>query len=101
MSFLDKHQKSEIASFSHPDVFVRRHIGPNAAETAGMLALLGHKSLDSLADAAVPAKIRLGQDLNLPPARSERDALDTLRQIASESQVFRSYIGQGYYDTIT
>ena len=43
------------------DRFVRRHIGPNAAETREMLAQLGFKSLDALIDAAVPKPIRLGQ----------------------------------------
>src|SRR5882757_1923048 len=88
-------------SLAHPDQFVRRHIGPNAAETSEMLALLGRKNLDELIDAAVPAKIRLGKQLNLPAARSEHDALADLRRIANETKVFRSFIGQGYYDTIT
>jgi len=93
---------SETAGpLAHPDQFVRRHIGPNAAETAEMLALLGHKNLDELIDAAVPAKIRLGKTLNLPAARSEFDALAELRRIANETKVFRSFIGMGYYDTIT
>ncbi|HAO77801.1 MAG TPA: glycine dehydrogenase (aminomethyl-transferring) [Verrucomicrobia subdivision 3 bacterium] len=90
-----------IKSLEHPDQFVRRHIGPNAAETSEMLALLGHKNLDELIDAAVPKKIRLAKKLNLPAARSEHDALGELKRIASENKVFRSFIGQGYYDTIT
>jgi glycine dehydrogenase len=86
---------------AHPDQFVRRHIGPNTAETSAMLALLGHPNLDALIDAAVPKKIRAAKALNLPPARSEFDALAELKRIASENRVFRSFIGQGYYDTIT
>ena len=86
---------------AHPDQFVHRHIGPNAAETSAMLALLRHKKLDDLIDAAVPKKIRIGKKLNLPAARSEFEALAELRRIASENKVFRSFIGQGYYDTIT
>ena len=86
---------------SHPDRFVRRHIGPNAVETGEMLASLGHKNLDELVDAAVPHKIRLGKKLNLPAARSEFDALAELRRIATGNKIFRSFIGQGYYDTIT
>jgi glycine dehydrogenase len=86
---------------AHPDQFVRRHIGPNAAETCELLALLGHKNLDELIDAAVPQKIRLGKKLNLPAARSEFDALAEIRRIAGENKVFRSFIGMGYYDTIT
>ena len=88
-------------NFLHPDKFVRRHIGPNAAETSAMLALLSQDNLDGLIDAAVPKKIRLNDKLNLPAARSEFEALAELRRIASENKVFRSFIGQGYYDTIT
>ena len=85
----------------YPDKFVRRHIGPNANETREMLAQIGFKNLDEMIDAAVPPKIRLGRKLNLPAAKSEFEALAELRQIASENKVFRSFIGQGYYDTIT
>ena len=86
---------------THPDQFVRRHIGPNAAETGEMLASLGFKNLDELIDAAVPKKIRLDKKLKLPAAKSEFEALAELRRIASENKVFRSFIGQGYYDCIT
>jgi glycine dehydrogenase len=85
----------------HPDQFVRRHVGPNAAETRDMLAQLGFKSLDDLIDAAVPKKIRLGKKLNLPAARSEFEALAELKKIAGENKIFRSFIGMGYYDCIT
>ncbi|MGA2854655.1 MAG: glycine dehydrogenase (aminomethyl-transferring), partial [Verrucomicrobiota bacterium] len=81
--------------------FVRRHVGPNAAETHEMLAQTGFKNLDGMIDAAVPKKIRLGKKLNLPAARGEFDALAELQKIASQNQVFRSFIGQGYYDCIT
>ncbi|MEY4917106.1 MAG: hypothetical protein RL616_1019 [Verrucomicrobiota bacterium] len=100
MSFSETNNLSTV-SLAHPDQFVRRHIGPNAAETTALLALLGHKNLDELIDAAVPEKIRLAHKLNLPAARSEFDALAELRRIASENKVFRSFIGMGYYDTIT
>ncbi len=86
---------------THPDKFIHRHIGPNPADTTEMLALLGHKNLDELIDAAVPKKIRLGKKINLPAARSEFEALAELRRIASENKIFHSFIGQGYYDTIT
>jgi glycine dehydrogenase len=85
----------------HPDKFVRRHIGPNANETLEMLALLGFKNLDELVGAAVPKKIRLDNQLNLPAAKTEFEALAELRRIASDNKIFRSFIGQGYYDCIT
>jgi len=88
-------------SFSHPDQFVCRHNGSNARETGEMLAVMGFKSLDELVDAAVPKPIRSHQKLNLPPAKSEFEALAELKRIASANKVFRSFIGQGYYDCIT
>jgi glycine dehydrogenase len=85
---------------AHPDQFVRRHIGPNAAETREMLAQTGFKSLDELISAAVPENIRLQQPLQLPAAKTEHEALAALKEIASQNQVFRSFIGMGYYDCI-
>jgi glycine dehydrogenase len=83
------------------DAFARRHIGPNLQETARMLESLGYDSLEALINAAVPQQIRLRHPLQLPPARSEQEVLDDLRIIASQNQVFRSYIGMGYYDCVT
>jgi glycine dehydrogenase len=94
-------EKDQLPSLAHPDQFSSRHIGPNEAEAKEMLKLLGFDSLDALTDSAVPKKIRLGRKLNLPAAKSEFEALGELKKIASENQVFRSFIGQGYYDTIT
>ena len=66
-----------------------------------MLSLLGRPSLDALIDEAVPKQIRLPQPLKLPEARGEHEVLGELKTIASQNQVFRSYIGMGYYDCIT
>jgi glycine dehydrogenase len=66
-----------------------------------MLELLGYGSLDVLVDQALPAQIRLPQPPRLPPARSEYEVLKALKEIASQNQVCRSYIGMGYYDCIT
>ena len=82
------------------DTFARRHHGDHAAETAAMLATLGHASLDALTATAVPPQIRRGP-LTLPAALGESDALAELRKIASENQIFRSVIGAGYHDTHT
>jgi glycine dehydrogenase len=82
------------------DTFPRRHHGDNAAETAGMLSVLGYDSLEALADAAVPPQIRRGA-MNLPTAVGESAALAELRNIAAENKVFRSFIGLGYHDTFT
>ncbi len=89
------------AELQHPDQFVRRHIGPSAAETAAMLATLGLKSLAELIDQTVPANIRRHESLQLPDPESEAAALARLKSMAAKNQVFRSYLGLGYYDTIT
>ena len=82
------------------DSFARRHTGDNAADTAAMLAELGQVSVDALVDAAVPAAIRRGP-LTLPEPLGESAALAELRGIASQNQVWRSFIGLGYHGTHT
>ncbi|MEH2173166.1 aminomethyl-transferring glycine dehydrogenase [Nostoc sp.] len=81
--------------------FVPRHIGPNSDDIQQMLKVLGFPSLDALIDQTVPQAIRLKQTLKLPAAESEYAALASLKKVAAKNQVFRSYIGMGYYDTIT
>src|SRR5256714_12424771 len=83
------------------DSFAHRHIGPNKAERAAMLAELGFENLDKLIDATVPKNIRLDHPLNLPAAKSESEALAELRSLAQKNTVARSFMGAGYYDTIT
>src|SRR5882757_7941537 len=85
----------------HPDTFPRRHIGPGAEETAAMLRLLGYSTVDALIDEAIPAQIRLRRPLQLPAGRHEHEVLTALREVASQNQVFRSYLGMGYYDCLT
>jgi glycine dehydrogenase len=66
-----------------------------------MLTTIGVGSLDELIDQTVPAAIRLPQALNLPAPKSESLFLTDFRKLASQNKVFKSYIGTGYYDTIT
>lgn len=84
----------------YQEKFQSRHIAPNEADTAEMLKTVGANSLDELIEQTVPTQIRLKNPLNLPPAKSEFDYLNTLKQTASKNKVFKSYIGQGYYDVI-
>ncbi|PYR43964.1 MAG: glycine dehydrogenase (aminomethyl-transferring) [Acidobacteria bacterium] len=81
--------------------FSSRHIGPDAEETTAMLKAVGASSLDALIDEAIPARIRLKQSLNLPRGQSEHHFLSELQTLASRNQVFRSFIGLGYYDCMT
>ncbi|VFR53353.1 Glycine dehydrogenase [decarboxylating] (glycine cleavage system P protein) [plant metagenome] len=81
--------------------FTRRHIGPASGDQQAMLAAVGAASLDALVAEVVPPAIRLDAPLALPAGRSEADVLDELRGLAERNEVFRSYIGQGYYGTHT
>ena len=81
--------------------FIRRHIGPDDAETAAMLKQVGAKSLDDFIDKVVPKRIRAKRPLDLKKAMPERTALSYLREAASRNEVFTSMIGMGYYGTIT
>ena len=85
----------------YQEAFENRHIAPNAEDTKTMLETVGVNTLDQLIEETVPAKIRLKNPLNLPKALSEFDYLNNLKITASKNKVFKSYIGQGYYDTIT
>src|SRR5690606_14033893 len=73
----------------------------NDAEIAHMLGVLGYDSLDALTEAIVPASIKATGGLDLPGALSEEEALERIRAIAKKNQVFRSFLGQGYYGTHT
>jgi glycine dehydrogenase len=90
-----------LRSLEQHDAFVERHIGPNDDEIARMLRVVGHESLDAMTDAIVPAGIKSPAPLALPAAIGEVEALAKLRAIAGRNQVFRSFIGQGYYGTHT
>ena len=80
--------------------FTARHIGPNEAETQQMFAEIGVGSMEELIDKTVPQGIRLHKELNVPQPVSEFEYLNELKTIANQNKVFKSYIGQGYYDTI-
>jgi glycine dehydrogenase len=80
--------------------FTARHIGPNESETQEMLSEIGVGSVDELIDKTIPRDIRLSDELNVPTPLSEFEYLNELKTIANKNKVYKSYIGQGYYDTI-
>ena len=93
--------KSSLRELEYHSAFVERHIGPNDDEIAAMLGVIGHDTLDAMTDAIVPGKIKSPAALELPRAITEVEALAKIRAIADKNQVFRSFIGQGYYGTHT
>src|ERR1700742_112074 len=92
-------RSASLTHLAYNDEFVQRHIGPNAQQTAAMLAALGVSSVKELIDKTVPDNIRLKNDLDLGQAVTEAEALVQLKTIASKNRVFKSYIGMGYHDT--
>src|ERR1700757_2904739 len=84
-----------LPSFSH------RHIGLSGSELETLISATGCETLDALIDAVVPEKIRLKGDLGLPEALSEAEALRYLRSLADLNSINKSYIGLGYYPTVT
>ncbi|AOT06827.1 aminomethyl-transferring glycine dehydrogenase [Pseudoalteromonas luteoviolacea] len=79
--------------------FIRRHIGPNAAQVSEMLAELGVSSVEELIGQTVPDSIRLETGLKIGESRTEVETLSYLKSVAGQNKVFKSYIGQGYHPT--
>src|SRR6202521_2791667 len=93
--------KQVEAAIPPAESFVPRHVGPDARDVAEMVKTLGFASLDALIDATVPAKIRLRGGLDLPKGMTETEVLAYFRVLAAQNQVFRSFIGMGYADSVT
>ncbi len=96
--------RTSLTQLEAHDAFIARHIGPSEAEQAAMLKTLGYATRTALIDAIVPANIRRHDVLPLAQfteAKSEQEALATLKSLASKNKVLKSLIGQGYYNTHT
>ena len=83
------------------DRFVNRHIGPRESEIKEMLQTVGVSSLEQLIDETVPKNIRLKEPLKLKEGLTERRYFRRILSLADKNKVFNTYIGMGYYDTIT
>ena len=80
--------------------FKDRHIGPSSDELEFMLSKLGFQSLDEFSDAIVPDKIKLKNPLKIADEENETEVLNRLRSFADKNDIFNSYIGLGYYNTV-
>jgi len=78
------------------ELFLNRHVGPNAFEVKEMLKFIGVDSLETLIDETIPENIRLEKGIDLEPEMSEADYLMHLKNISSKNKVFKTYIGLGY-----
>jgi glycine dehydrogenase len=81
--------------------FIQRHIGPGPDASREMLRLLGYTSFDTFINDVVPESIRTTRPLATGEPIGEHDLLVVLKEIASQNKPWRSFIGMGYYDTIT
>ena len=86
-----------MKSFSFAD----RHIGISEQDIPVMLNKIGVKSVDELIEKTIPSEIRLKERLPLKPAMSEYEFADHINRMAAKNTRFKSYIGQGWYDTAT
>ncbi|ADY52921.1 glycine dehydrogenase (decarboxylating) beta subunit; glycine dehydrogenase (decarboxylating) alpha subunit [Pseudopedobacter saltans DSM 12145] len=84
----------------YQELFSTRHIATNESDTQEILSVIGVNSVDELINQTVPENIRLKKRLNLPKAKGEFEYLNALKQTSSKNKVFKSYIGQGYYNVI-
>ena len=80
--------------------FINRHVGITSEVLPEMLQTIGVQSVDELIDQTIPANIRLAEPLNLPEPMTERELAEHLAELASKNEVYTSYIGMGWYDTI-
>ena len=81
--------------------FLWRHIGPRPEDIENMLKVVGVSSLDELIEQTVPESIRLKKTLDLPAPLTEFEFISRMKAVASKNKLYRTFIGQGYYDTIT
>ena len=87
--------KNSTQNFSH------RHIGPNDHEINEMLSFLGYESIDELIHKTIPDNILLKDKLDIGDGLSEHEFLKTIKSVASKNKIVKSFIGMGYYGTIT
>ena len=94
-------KKRTLTDLQNAAEFIARHVGPSADDQQQMLSALGCTNLQQLTAQVVPEAIAMAEDLAIVDGCNEAQALAELREIASHNRVFKSFIGQGYYGTIT
>ena len=94
-------KKRSLKDLQNAAEFIARHIGPSAEDQQQMLSTLGCNSLEQLTSEVVPEAIAMAEELDVVDSCTEAQALAELRALAEQNKVFRSFIGQGYYNTIT
>ena len=90
-----------LQSITNGAEFIKRHIGPNEADTKKMLASIGASSLNELIEKTVPSNIRLKKPMDIPTGLTEFEMLQSIKAIGDQNIIAKNFIGQGYYGTIT
>ena len=96
-----KQSAKPLGELENPAEFIARHIGIDEADEIHMLNVVGSASRRALIDGIVPRAIARSRAMVIPPPVTEAAALRQLKAIAAKNQVFKSFIGQGYYGTYT
>src|SRR5438552_12789064 len=86
---------------NYKDEFVKRHISPIEKDTAAMLKVINVSSVDQLIEETIPSHIRLKERMKLPAAMTEQELLNETAKIAAKNKLYKNFLGQGYYGTIT
>ncbi|HQR02624.1 MAG: aminomethyl-transferring glycine dehydrogenase [Proteobacteria bacterium] len=94
-------QHAPLSALEQQDEFLSRHIGSDTVGEVDLLKAVGAVTLEALIDQTVPAAIHLPAPLTLPEPRREHQALADLRTIAEKNVINKSFIGMGYYGTLT
>ena len=99
----DVSREESFSSYKEYESFERRHIGPTSLQENSLLSALGYKDMASFISDVVPSNIAISKKLkdSLPHPLTEVEAISALREMADKNQVFTSFIGCGYYGTIT
>ncbi|MEN9697633.1 MAG: hypothetical protein RLZ56_1054 [Bacteroidota bacterium] len=90
-----------LQSITNGAEFIKRHIGPNEADTKKMLASIGASSLNELIEKTVPSNIRLKKPMDIPTGLTEFEMLQSIKAIGDQNIIAKNFIGQGFYGTIT
>jgi len=92
---------NQYPAMLYTDKFEHRHNGLSAQDVESMLHVVQASSLDQLVNETIPSRIRLRESLSLPPAQTEHELLTHLGSIGQQNQQWKTFIGMGYYDTLT
>lgn len=90
-----------ILRTSTNEQFEHRHIGPRSHDIKNMLNSIGAASVEALVNQTIPENIRLKRPLNIGEPMTEHNYFKHLKRLANKNKVFRTYIGLGYFNTLT